>query len=616
MPYSHHMPCILRAVILVSAALCAFCADPNTAPTVAYTATGTFATPPIHGYDKLGLAGQPFSITILASEGLKPTRRTKTSARYDNVPLSGSIASAYTYGVPLPILVNASIILQVGAAGAPDEMKLSFQANFIDVPLQVAAEATMPAGTITSPAIAPFNTPVTLTLTNATARYAGSESTTLGMTGTLNGAVQPPPSVDVLYNFTGSLYTGPDGGGPMSGLIEGPDGAFYGTTRYGGAGFGTVFKLTQPSSPGGAWAETVLYTFPNPFSGDGTDGAYPASPLVLAPDGSLCGATAGGGGYCISTFGCGTVFSLTPPSPPATTWNETVLYRFTGGPDGVQPNGLVMTGGTLYGTAAFSQVKPPCPFGNGCGTIFELAPPTASGGAWQFTVLHAFTSEHGDGDEPLAGLTVGPGGTFYGTTAGGGTIGYGTVFQLSPPATPGGPWTETVLYNFGASTDGNAPEAPVIIGPNGELYGSTYGGGSTACIQGCGTVFRLTPHGNTWAESILYRFQDTPTDGYYPTGGVLLGKNGALYGAVLGGPSNAGSIFKLNPPASDGAAWNLTLLASFNLFDGNVSFGGLTFDSSGALLGTTQTGGTPGCVVPIYAYDFPFGCGTSFRLIP
>lgn len=356
-------------------------------------------------------------------------------------------------------------------------------------------------------------------------------------------------------------------------------------------------------------------------------GTFPASPVVLAPDGSLYGTTANGGGYCaLNNFdylGCGIVFSLTPPTPPATTWTETVLYRFTGGSDGAQPNGLVMTGGALYGTAAFGQANPPCPYSSGCGTVFELRPPAESGGAWQFTVLHSFTGENGDGDGPLAALTMGPGGEFYGTTAAGGTIGYGTVFQLSPPAALGGPWTETVLYNFGPSPDGNLPAAPLIIGANGELYGTTSIGGSTACYRGCGTVFKLTSHTNTWTESTLYSFQNTPSDGYYPTTGVVLGKDGPLYGTVQGGPSGAGSVFKLTPPASSGAPWNLTLAASFNVFDGdvsflgNVSYGGLTFDSAGALLGTTSTGGAPGCALLFLSpLQIPGGCGTVFRLKP
>ena len=600
----------IRAVTLASAALCAFCADLNAAPSVAYTATGNFTTPPIHGRDQLGLAGQPFSVTILASEALKPTRHTKTSAQYDDVPLSVSVYSGFVPGIPTPILVNANITLQVGATGSPDVMNVDFPLPIpgLLLQLQVTADVTMPSGTITTPTIAPFTAPVAMTITNAKARYAqGAEATTLGLDGSLNAAVQPLPPISVLQSFTGP------GGGPVAGLLQGNDGAYYGTTEYGGAaGYGTVFKLSPPTAPGGTWTESVLYAFAG-----GSDGAFPTSPVVIAADGSILGTTAGGGAYCtlFSSFGCGTVFSLTPPSPPATTWTETVLYSFTGGSDGAQPNGVLMSGGALYGTTAYGQVNP-CIFGVGCGTVFELSPPAVSGGAWQFAVLHAFTGQNGDGAEPFAGLTPGPGGTFYGTTTGGGTVN-GIVFQLSPPATLGGSWNETVLYDFGASPDGSLPEAPLIVGPRGELYGTTNGGGSTACYRGCGTIFKLTPHGNTWTESILYSFQDMPTDGYYPTAGVLLGEGGTLYGTVQGGPTGAGSIFKLTPPTSPGSAWNLTLLASFNVFDGNVSYGGLTFDSAGALLGTTKTGGTPGCALALIGPSgIPGGCGTIFRLKP
>jgi len=588
----HTLP---TTVLALAAACCAFSATPETAPNVAYTASGTFVGP-IHGEDRLQLGGEPFSILILANEDLKPTRHNNTSAEYENVRMSGSISLA-DFEFPFPIVVHANLLLELGAPGSPDTMTISFPLEIIGIELQFSAKASQPVGTITSAAIAPFTAPVALTMTNATLRYADStKSTTLGVDGTLNAAIQAPSPIDVLYSFTGTEANG-DTAGPVSALTEDKNGAFYGTTYYGGIRYGTVFKLTPPAAPGGSWTETTLYAF-DPAAGDGD---YPSSGVVIAADGTLYGTTSNAGNG-------GTIFSLTPPSPPATTWTENVLYRFTGGSDGSAPNGLVMQGGTLYGTAAYGGTNA-CPYSIGCGTAFELAPRV---GDWQFSVLHSFTGGNGDGDSSFAGLTPGPAGSFYGTTTAGGMMNNGIVFQLSPPATPGAPWTETVLYDFGAPPDGSAPTGTLIAGPTGEFYGTTADGGSgSACHYGCGTVFEMVPHAdNTWTESILYSFQNTPRDGYVPTGGVIRAKDGSLFGIALGGSFAAGSVFKLTPPSSAGASWGFTE-ASFNVFDGAVypgpAYGGLTFDASGAILGTTQTGGS-GCLL--------IGCGTIVRLKP
>jgi uncharacterized repeat protein (TIGR03803 family) len=136
--------------------------------------------------------------------------------------------------------------------------------------------------------------------------------------------------------------------------------------------------------------------------------------------------------------------------------------------------------GALYGTT----------FGGGAwgyGTVFELIPPPTAGGVWKEKALYSFTGQNGDGIGPYSGVIIGTDGALYGATSGGGTANYGTVFELRPNG--GGAWTETILHSFtGQNGDGAYPEAGLIFGASGVLYGTTYGGGTA----GDGTVFRLT----------------------------------------------------------------------------------------------------------------------------
>jgi uncharacterized repeat protein (TIGR03803 family) len=137
----------------------------------------------------------------------------------------------------------------------------------------------------------------------------------------------------------------------------------------------------------------------------------------------------------------------------------------------------------------------------GDGSVYQLSPPATPGQPWTEKTLYSFTGQNGDGQSPASDLVVGPGGIFYGTTVfGGGNIctesGCGTVFQFTPPAAPGGTWTETVIHNFtGQDGDGFNPESGLIVEPDGVLYGTTSGGGLTtsACPYSCGTVFQLSP---------------------------------------------------------------------------------------------------------------------------
>jgi uncharacterized repeat protein (TIGR03803 family) len=269
----------------------------------------------------------------------------------------------------------------------------------------------------------------------------------------------------VLHNFDET-----DGSDPYSPLIFDSSGNLYGTTAYGGASRGgVVFQLSEDQN--GCWNESVLHS----FSGSGSDGAYPFSPLVLDATGNVYGTTSVGGGDNL-----GTVFELTPQA--GGNWSEAILYSFSGG-DGANPYGGLVSadGGKLYGTTSAGGKYT-------YGTIFQLTP--LESGGWQEKVLYSFNKNE-DGAAPYSGLTAGPGKIFYGTAFAGGTHGFGTVFELG--ASPCGKWWFRVLTNFDLP-DGDGPNAGVALKPDGNLYGMTEYGGESGCPGlGCGVVFAITP---------------------------------------------------------------------------------------------------------------------------
>jgi uncharacterized repeat protein (TIGR03803 family) len=412
------------------------------------------------------------------------------------------------------------------------------------------------------------------------------------------------PHLSILHGFG----SGNDGQNPFAGLIA-HQGVLYGTTQSGGAsGNGTVFKLTPPAIGQTHWTEKVLYSFAG-----GSDGYLPN--VLIAYQGALYGTTTFGG-----ASNQGTVFKLTPPAIGQTKWTETIVHNFVGGSDGQEPfAGLIAYQAALYGTtsrggSAYS------------GTVFKLTPPANSGGTWTETVVYSFLGG-GDGNISYATLTADQG-ALYGTTYGGGTgssvgcpggSGCGTVFKLTPPANSGGTWTETVLYSFVAGSDGQYPQAGLIV-YNGALYGTTQYGGSGAsggCDNfafGCGTVFKLTPPANSggqWTETIVHNFAGGITDGFSPYASLIV-YNGALYGTTayggIGGsgvcPLTCGTVFKLTPPAIGQTQWTEKVVHSFAgpNNDGEGPYAALTVDQ-GALYGTTNVGGL-------------FNAGTVFKLTP
>ena len=271
------------------------------------------------------------------------------------------------------------------------------------------------------------------------------------------------------------------------------------------------------SSPVAAQSEWVVHNFRQ------TGGDQPKGNLVADGAGNLYG-TAFEDGTTI----WGMVYELVRPVPPKTAWTETVLYDFSGEPDGALPEaGLVFDkAGNLYGTTNAGGSA-------NNGTIFELSPPTSAGGKWTKAELHSFEGGVNDGASPQAGLVLDSTGNLYGATLGGGAdeggacfsrilAGCGTVFELSPPATPGGAWTQTILHSFNYG-QGAFPKGTPILDAKGNLYGTTYEGGKF----GDGVVYRVTrpaTPGGAWTYRVLHAFQPMfgSSEGGYPSGALTL----------------------------------------------------------------------------------------------
>jgi uncharacterized repeat protein (TIGR03803 family) len=322
--------------------------------------------------------------------------------------------------------------------------------------------------------------------------------------------ISPSGTHTTLYSFVGSPN---DGWWPNSGLVQANDGNFYGTTLRGGTyGYGTVFRI----SPSGTY--TNLHSF---FPLD--DGS-PYGKLVQAGDGNLYGTTAGA-----NTPGAGCFYRISPSG------DYTNLYSFGIGPvptNGCSPLGVVLrSDGNFYGSTELGGT-------NGHGTIFRISP------AGIITNLHLFGVSAKDGSNPWAGLVQGSDGNFYGTTVGGGTNEFGTVFRISPSG------SYTSLYSFvGFPKDGANPSAGLAQGSDGNFYGTTTYGGTS----GSGTVFRISPGG---AYTSLYSFESSPYDGVQPLAGLVQGSDGNLYGTTPAGGTSTncsggcGTVYKLMVPLS------------------------------------------------------------------
>jgi uncharacterized protein (TIGR03437 family) len=339
--------------------------------------------------------------------------------------------------------------------------------------------------------------------------------------------------------------------------------------------FPVVFVLLAGVAVSSAQTYTPLLDF------DGSNGSEPAKmPLVQGTGGLLYGTTSAGG-----INGYGAIFDITLSGA------QTTLQRFDS-VNGSSPEGGLVQGadGNFYGTTKTGGSNNTCQ--SGCGTIFTISPTGA------LTTLASFNSIFGS--SPVGGLIQGSDGNFYGTASEGGgfttcTSGCGTIFRVTPTG------TLTVLQSFDSS-DGSSPQGRLVLGSDGNFYGTTSTGGtSNSCQSGCGTIFKVTPTGSL---TTLYSFHST--DGSSPQGGLVQGADGNFYGTTSsGGTSNActsgcGTVFTITPQGT------LTTLHTFNSIGGSSPQGSLVLGSDGNFYGTTSSGGTSnGCTS---------GCGTIFRI--
>jgi uncharacterized repeat protein (TIGR03803 family) len=426
-------------------------------------------------------------------------------------------------------------------------------------------------------------------------------------------ALEMAAQEQVLYRFKGSS----DGYYPAASLLQDQDGEIYGTTSEGGngkpcggnsypQGCGTVFELMPPAQSGEPWSETVLYRFQG-----GSDGYAPGSALIADPHGNLYSTTAGGG-----YENNGTVFELEWPSSPGGAWKHHVLYAFKGVPNGNGEGDASLPGpilfdaaGNLYGTADWGGF---CTNYQGLvncnGAVFKVEPPGTPGGAWTESVLHRFGNS-GDAN-PHGGVILDKAGNFYGTTYIGGD-GFGGIFELSPS---GDSWSETTLFNFN-NRNGGVPNDSLVFDSAGNLYGTTLQGGPA----NAGTVFELAASGSTgeWTETVLHNFQ-SGGDGNSPLANVIFDKAGNLYSTTWqGGSQRQGTAFRLTPPVPPNTEWTETILHSFGSgADGRQPGGGLIFGRDGALYGTAETGGSTAESSACLLDDYAFTCGVVFRILP
>jgi len=409
----------------------------------------------------------------------------------------------------------------------------------------------------------------------------------------------PAGALTTLVDFTVT-----NGNNPRTGLVQGSDGNFYGTTfgDFSNGGNGTVFKMTP------AGALTTLVNF------NDTNGSYPRSGLVQGNDGNFYGTTTGTTDQGSSSSSGATVFRMTPAGALTTLVKfDPTLYSFNQaglvlGSDGnfygttpgvgsnidgsssdygkvfkMTPAGNLTTlanfnffngfipqaeliqgsDGNFYGTTYAGGNIPMGDIYSNYGTIFKMTP------AGVLTNLVSFIGSNGM--ELNSRLVQGIDGNFYGTTPFGGSSSTknGTVFKMTPAG------ALTTLVNFDG-TNGSGPQAGLVQGSDGNFYGTTSGSGS-----GGGTVFKMTPAGTL---TTLVNFDST--NGWNPIAGLVQGSDGNFYGTTAGGgSSNYGTVFKMTP------AGDLTTLVSFNSANGSFP-NELVQGSDGYLYGTTSEGGS------------------------
>jgi uncharacterized repeat protein (TIGR03803 family) len=369
----------------------------------------------------------------------------------------------------------------------------------------------------------------------------------------------------IVYSFRG----GNDGANPYTGLVPDSQGNLYGMTFSGGnsqncfEGCGVVYEL---SPNGSKYEEHVIWTFSET---DPNDGQYPQGPsLTVAADGSLYGTTYGGGKY-----GSGTIFTLKNVNG---TWQETILYNFTGGNDGGQPFGNLVADkqGNLFGTASSggAQVS---------GTVYELE--NLGGGSYKFHRIYTCCLGGGNaGSFTIPGpLVMDEEGNLYAEAGPNLPVNYGSIFELK---NVNGKWKASTLYNFCSARgciDGSSPYGGLTL-HEGKLYGTTTAGG----LNNAGVIFELAQENGKWKETVLDNFDGINGSGCFA--GVTFDSKGNLYtDAGLGGAHGYGTVLQLS---RSGSGYNETILYDFDGKDGAEPFANLLIYNN-ALWGTTVGGG-------------------------
>ena len=387
---------------------------------------------------------------------------------------------------------------------------------------------------------------------------------------------------------------------PNAGLTAGRHGEFYGVTSLCGNRNAYGGTVFMLTPPAASDTKWHETTL---WRFHGPEGEEPDGTLLVGRDGALYGTTYGGPNNR-TLFG--SVFKLAPPGAQGGAWTYAQIWHFgigNAGRDGVEPtSGLVADEtGALYGSTTFGGEGPNS---NGAGTVFKLTPPAPAGqGAWAFEKLSSFGAKPRAGSTPFSTLYRDANGVLYGTDSFGGLSGYGTVFSVTPPAPGQTKWTTQELYEFQAPNA--TPFSGLVPGPDGALYGMTSGYEA----RDAGTIFRVAPPANGsshWTGQTLYQFSGL--DGVMPIGNLTPDRHGGFYGTTfLGGSYNQGTVFHVQPNADGHLPWALTKLHTFKfLLTGTQNIqpnGGLVMDAYGALLGTTFQ-------------DLRYFAGSVFRLVP
>jgi uncharacterized repeat protein (TIGR03803 family) len=380
-------------------------------------------------------------------------------------------------------------------------------------------------------------------------------------------------------------FEGTDGSSPGA-LVVDSSGNLYGTASRGAIDNCNTFgcgTVFELSPTQSGWSFATLYKFQSK-----TDGYYPAAPLTLGPGGIFYGATVDGG----LEGGGGTVFRIVPtctdPGCKQKLWSKTTLHRF-GRCDGAGTNGgmVLDKAGNLYGTTIAACSRN--------GQIYELSPSQQLQGNWKESVIHAFAGAPSDGEWILNTLLIDGTGNLYGTTFSGGASNVGTIYRLSPQ---GSAWHEDLLYAF-SGLDIIHPVNSVISDSAGSLYGVTYGD------QQPSIAFKLTNSEGSWVFTTLYTF--LPGQAEELTSGLVMDAAGNLYGAGIGGAYGNGAVYKLSQTPN---GWIYSSLHDFSGGgDGASPSGPLTLDANGNLYGSASAGGDLNC-------NTGGGCGTVWVIKP